>query len=316
MIQALLQKHGLLTSDEVTLTPLSGGVSSDIFLVEDGEKKFVIKQALATLRVADEWHANISRNMYEQRYIRYVGKRFPQWTPKLLASFEQDNLFAMEFLAGDYLDWKKALLRQKCSGSIANTVGEALGAIHHCSWGCEEAEQRFDSVQNFQELRLSPYFESLIPKHPELEQDILSLCQRIRSTKTCLVHGDYSPKNILVSQHDIKIIDCEVAWYEDPVFDLAFMINHLVIKSIHFQNPEFVELAKIFYQAYRNALRAEMLSDIDPEHLCKTISYLMLARVDGKSPVEYLDKTGKDEVRRHALEEIKKEDQRLYELIN
>ena len=58
-----LERLGLTSPGEaVRLSPLSGGVSSDIVKVEAGDRIFVVKRALAKLRVADDWQAPTSRN--------------------------------------------------------------------------------------------------------------------------------------------------------------------------------------------------------------------------------------------------------------
>ena len=51
-------------------------------------------------------------------------------------------------------------------------------------------------------------------------------------TKRALVHGDVSPKNILVGPRGPVFLDAECAWYGDPAFDLAFCLNHLLLKCL------------------------------------------------------------------------------------
>lgn len=187
MIIDLLREHGVVKEDRATATPLTGGVSCEIFLIEDGNNKYVAKRALAKLNVKEEWFANTSRNIYEQRYLKYVGEPFPLWVPDILQSFEEQNLFIMEFFPERFKDWKKALMKQEINPAVAEEIGKALGSIHKFSWGDPAAIKWFDSDQNFHELRISPYFEFMRTRHPELEERIDRLSSKLTSNKHCLV---------------------------------------------------------------------------------------------------------------------------------
>ena len=297
----LLKSKGFELSDNTTLTSLSGGVSCDIGLVQDGSQSYVVKQALAKLKVKQDWFADTNRNMYEQRYLKYLNTILPDYAPKVLASFENENLFVMEYLGDQYCDWKQDLMQEKFDIKAAELIGKALGLIHKHSWLDPIVAQQFDSDENFNQLRLSPYFMTLVDIYPEHSTAILALCKQIQQNKYCLVHGDFSPKNILVKQGDIKIIDCEVAWFGDPAFDIAFMLHHLLIKFFHFKKMDLLALSSAFLQAYQTALGDELFNKIAIEHVVKITSLLMIARIDGKSPVEYLSDADRQIVRTKSL---------------
>lgn len=297
----LLKSKGFELSDNTKITSLSGGVSCDICLIQDGSKSFVVKQALAKLKVKQDWFADTNRNMYEQLYLQYLNKILPEYAPKVIASFEHDNLFVMEYLGDDYNDWKHCLLNKEFDHQSAELIGQALGLIHQKSWHDPLVEKQFDSSKNFKQLRISPYFETLVNIYPEHSQEILTLCEKILQNKHSLIHGDFSPKNILVKKGHIKIIDCEVAWYGDPSFDIAFMLHHLFIKYIHFNDESFLALSETFFNAYKASLGIDLINQISIEHLAKTTLLLMLARIDSKSPVEYLSEKSRSNVRDIAL---------------
>lgn len=184
---------------------------------------------------------------------------------------------------------------------IERTLCHALGLIHQKSWQDAQVAKQFDSGGNFKQLRIEPYFESLVDIYPEISTEILQLCEKIQQNKQCLVHGDFSPKNILVKQGHIKIIDCEVAWYGDPSFDIAFILHHLFIKHLHFKDDALLELSERFFNAYKTALGDELFKQISIAHVAKTTALLMIARIDGKSPVEYLTPETRNKVRQTAL---------------
>lgn len=282
-----LQAAGLI-SGEAVVTALAGGVSCDIWKVESGGRVFAVKRALPKLRVAAEWLADVSRNHYEQEYIRYVAGFLPDCVPRILYSSPDSDFFAMEFLGGEFSDWKQALLAGRASPETARRAGSILGTIHSRSWLDEDLARRFDTVKNFYDLRLSSYLLTTADKHPRVGRTIRDEAERLAGTKLALVHGDYSPKNLMVAPGRLVVLDCEVAWFGDPAFDLAFLLNHLLLKGLY-HAPEaapFHALVSAARAAYREANPAHA-SQVETS-TARLLPMLSLARVDGKSPAEYL----------------------------
>lgn len=292
----LLRKDGVVRTEHTRLTPLTGGVSCEIYLVEDGDDRFVVKRALAKLKVKAEWFADIRRNRHEWEFIRYVSRFLPATVPALRHCSETGNYFAMEYLGDEFRNWKQILLTSLAERPQAvMEAGYLLGQIHRHSAGDAEAQRLFDTTQNFFQLRIEPYLLATGAKHPELRPLFEAEAARLGATRECLVHGDFSPKNILVSRERMVLLDCEVAWYGDPAFDVAFMLNHLFLKGLYHQprnNPRRL-LAKIFWRAYQ-AVRPMPELEV---RVGRLLLMLLLARVDGKSPVEYLDPARQDFVR-------------------
>ena len=301
MVLDILKKHQVVSQEHATATPLTGGVSCEIYLVEDPKNKLVAKRALEKLKVEKDWFADTSRNLFEQRYLKYVGNQFPQYVPKILHSFEEERLFTMEFFPERFKDWKKDLMRGQTSMVVSQKIGDILGAIHKVSWHEPIAEGLFKSDENFHQLRLEPYFESMVSIHPQLAGQITALCSRVATTKHCLVHGDFSPKNILVAGEEIKIVDCEVAWYGDPSFDVAFLLHHLLLKYCHFNSTAYLDLAVAFYTRYRRAIGEERFLVVGEDNVVELTLMMMLARIDGKSPVEYLSAQEKSHIRERVI---------------
>jgi len=103
------------------------------------------------------------------------------------------------------------------------------------------------------------------------------------------VHGDFSPKNILAtSDHSPIVLDFEVAHTGNPVFDLAFVSAHLLCKTIRTQSPTekaaITKTAVNFLSSYREYTRISIAETL-PQH----VALIALARVEGVSPVNYLD---------------------------
>ena len=310
---AQLRSDGLVHSTGACLMPLSGGVSSEIYRVDDGGESFVVKRALPRLKVADEWIADVTRNTYENRYLAYVGRFLPRSVPALRVVQPEGGYFAMEYLGPEYRDWKKLLLEGHFDLTHATVAANTLGSVHRRSRGDPEAATLFDSGRCFYQLRLEPYLLTTGRRHPKLKQEFEAEAKRLENTTECLVHGDYSPKNILISDDRMVILDSEAAWYGDPAFDVAFLLNHLFLKSLfHLRETGVAAMMQSFWQEYSR------VSGIGLEYrVTKLILMLLLARIDGKSPVEYIQDTARKQfVRNFVYAQLSRGTLSLAELSN
>ena len=85
----------------------------------------------------------------------------------------------------------------------------------------------------FHDIRLEPYLVATAGGHPDRADGAAAAGARSRPRPgAALVHGDVSPKNILVGPAGPVFLDAECAWYGDPAFDLAFCLNHLLLKCL------------------------------------------------------------------------------------
>lgn len=288
---------GVIASSEVTPVALTGGVSSDIFMLDDGKRRIVVKRALDKLRVKDDWRADVTRNAHEQAYIDYAAAFLPDAVPRIVHRDPHRGYFAMDYLDG-FTNWKQQLLAGEADEAVARDVGRLLGTIHRHSWDDAAAHRGFDTTTNFHQLRTDPYLLTTGQRHRILRHLFQQEAARLENARLCLVHGDYSPKNILTGENGIVILDCEVAWYGDPAFDTAFLLNHLLLKALHVHAARamMLRLADAAWRGYAEALGERDAGDVDVRtaHL---LPMLMLARVDGKSPVEYLTERARTMVR-------------------
>jgi aminoglycoside phosphotransferase (APT) family kinase protein len=298
-VLGLLRGAGLVSRNETPpFTPLTGGVSSEIWRIGD----ICVKRALPRLRVAQRWEAPVERNRYERLWMEAAAAAAPGAAPRILAADDAAGLFAMQYL--ELPVWKALLREGKAEPRFAAQVGATLGAIHRATAGRAEVAQRFATDAIFHAIRLEPYLVATAEKHPDLSEILSSLVKRTASTKVCLVHGDVSPKNILVGgegpAHFPVFLDAECAWYGDPAFDLAFCLNHLLLKCLWVPRARaaFLECFDALAASYLNSTQFEKVE----QRTASLLPALLLARVDGKSPVEYLTGDGRKVVRNVATE--------------
>ncbi len=284
---------------EIAFSPLKGGVSSDIYLMQKDDKKYVLKQALSQLRVEEEWLADVSRNLAEQDFIHYVSSFASDNVPQIIHADRQNAFFLMPYYGPPYQNWKAMMMDGKKSIQVTRQVAGLLAQIHTQSYHNESLKDRFNHTNLFFELRVEPYILFTGSKYPQWRHVFDAEAHRLLEHSETLMHGDFSPKNILVHENHVLLLDHEVACYGDPAFDVAFMLNHLLLKRLVFSNQEPKDplLPKVFWDQYFQDLDIKQVTALKSRtiHLLKL---LMLARVDGKSPAEYLDHTHKDWIRK------------------
>jgi 5-methylthioribose kinase len=282
---------------------LGGGVSCDVFAVHAGGRAFCVKRALARLRVAAEWRAPVERAATEVAWFRLVAGVDPKLVPHVLAEDRTRHIFAMSYLPPQtHPLWKARLAAGQVDPDFAAQVGAALARIHAATAGRDDIAAEFDARAQFHALRLEPYLLHTAEKHPDVAPRIRELAQGIAHSRLALMHGDVSPKNILSGPRGPVFLDAETACIGDPAFDLAFCLNHLLLKCVW--HPEhsagYLESFARLSQAYLSRVDWEPNHDIEAR-TAALLPALLLARIDGKSPVEYLiEERDKDRVRAAA----------------
>jgi aminoglycoside phosphotransferase (APT) family kinase protein len=290
----------------MAISELAGGVSSDIYRVElPAGVTVCIKRALPKLRVKADWRAPVSRNHWEAEWMRVAGAIVPTSIPRVLGEDRDTGCFAMEYFPPErFPTWKALLAAGAIESSDAARVGNVLGRIHAATADRTDLAARFATDDIFYDIRLEPYLAATARAHPQLASRIDALVETTRSTRRALVHGDFSPKNILRGPEGPVIVDAECAWYGDPAFDLAFVLNHLLLKGAW--RPQwkarYVDAFDALCGAYRPHATWEPVDQLEAR-TAALLPALILARIDGKSPVEYItESTAKDRVRAFASE--------------
>jgi aminoglycoside phosphotransferase (APT) family kinase protein len=291
-----LALHGY-RPEELRVQELTGGVSCQVFLVECPGERFVLKQSLEKLRVEAEWWSARERIFAECAALREVAPLVPSHSvPAVMFEDRENFLFAMTAAPAAALPWKQRLLKGDGDPAVAARVAEILGSLIVHTRGEPRFAAQFGDQTIFDQLRLDPYYRFTATRHPDVRPYINRLLSDSNERRYSLVHGDWSPKNLLVLGGHVTAIDFEVVHYGDPSFDAAFLLNHLFLKTIHTGQPYQALIAR-FWKTLDQYVGERWLEAATLQHL----PALMLARIDGKSPVEYLrDPVVKDRIRRFA----------------
>jgi aminoglycoside phosphotransferase (APT) family kinase protein len=303
LVRALVNMGLVGAHQHVALTPLAGGVSSDVYRVDLWSGAVCVKRALPRLKVAADWRAPVERNHWEVEWLRVAGGIAPGSVPAIYGEDRDAGCFAMAFLPpAGYPVWKTQLGAGEIASATAFAVGDVLGRIHAATANRPDVAQRFPTDAIFHAIRLEPYLVATGRAHPDLAPRLAALVEATRTTKRVLVHGDFSPKNLLVGPAGPVILDAECAWYGDPAFDLAFVLNHLLLKGAWRSawRARYVDAFAALSRAYLAHVRWEAPAACEAR-AAALLPGLMLARIDGKSPVEYLEaEASRAEVRAFA----------------
>ena len=289
-IKTILNNLNLAQNDEtISIKALTGGVSSNIFHITTEQAQYCLKQALPQLKVAKQWLAPVDRVFAEIAWLQTAANIVPKAVPKILGIDQASKSFVMQYLEDDYLNWKVELLAGRVADKVASQLGNILGRIHSQTALNEDIARRFANDETFYAIRLEPYLEEAARQHPELSSRLKSLIKRTQHNPKVLVHGDVSPKNIMLGPSGPVILDAECAWYGDPAFDVAFCLNHFFLKAAHLPEVAIALLqnAQDFLNAYLQEVTWEPVPELE-FRIASLLPGLMLARIDGKSPVEYL----------------------------
>lgn len=302
-LEDFLLAQGLaIAGEHMRWTALAGGVSSDIWRVDLPGRTLCIKRALAKLKVAADWYAPTERNAYEWKWLQFAAGHVPDAVAQPLAHDARAGLFAMAYLDPEqHPVWKMQLLNAQVDVATAAAVARIVATVHNASAYKPSVAQAFPTRENFFALRLEPYLVATGRVHLDLAPQLNALAERTGAAQIALVHGDVSPKNILVGPVSPILLDAECAWYGDPAFDLAFCLNHLLLKCLVHPSlyGQYLLAFDTLAKTYLDAVQWESRQTIEAR-AAALLPALLLARVDGKSPVEYLHSPAQREVVRQV----------------
>ena len=299
-LEDYLRRSGRVSNNErVGVHTLAGGVSNRTVLVElsgsesSRGESWVLKQALDKLRVEVDWFSDPERVHREALGLRWLGELAPEGTitPLIFEDYEH-HLLAMRAVPEPHENWKVMLLEGGLERNHVEQFGRLLACIHrNASDRRDELAEVFEDRSFFESLRLEPYYGYTAGKVPEAANFLSELIEETRAHRETLVHGDYSPKNILIHDDRLILLDHEVIHYGDPTFDLGFSLTHFLSKAHHLPEKRraFVEAAGLYWSVYREEIgHLSWMRDLEERAVRHTLGCL-LARVAGRSLLEYLD---------------------------
>lgn len=287
---------------EIEVAELTGGVSAAVLSarIPSTGDTMVVKQALARLRVKDDWRAKQERTELEAAALRMCGRLTPGRVPALLDNDPAAHVVVMELLPDDAPNWQSEVAAGRTHAEAGAWAGETLGIWHARTAGDSTVAAAFDDFESFEQQRLGPFHETVCERLPEAAADIAPRLRELRQRR-CFVDGDFALKNMLVGPERNWKLDFEVVHYGNPVFDLGFFLSFVVLSAVQWPalRPELRTLADGFLGGYAGAAGERFAGD-DADVTAHT-GCLVLARTDGKSPALFLDPVAREEARAVGL---------------
>jgi 5-methylthioribose kinase len=303
-----LRETGRVSRDQtVSVQALGWGVSNVVMRVDvEGEPSFVLKQAREQLRTRAHWVSRLDRIWNERAAMELLAPCLPEGTiPRVLFADPENYLFAMTCAPDDSVVWKERLLAGDADPEVARRAGSLLGTMHAATRNHPDLQTgRLTDLTVFDQLRIDPFYRTIAAVHPEIAPRIESLIDSSMTNppRGWFVHADFSPKNILVHSRGITLVDFETAHAGDPAYDLGFLLSHLVLKTIRAAPDQaaLVALIPAVSEAYGEKV-AGLADEGFTRRAALHLAACTLARIDGKSPVDYLDAPRREAARRFAI---------------
>jgi 5-methylthioribose kinase len=287
VVTYLIDKGVIAKGEQAEVEVLTGGVSNVVLAITTDDKKLVLKQALAELKVAEKWEADQRRAIVEANAISLFHKLSPDQVPNLVFLDPERFVLILDRVPVGSTVWKSDLLAGVINPDVAGVLGKTLAQWHNFGETDKEARLQFMEDSLFEQLRIDPFYRFVAAKNVQLMPEINKLIDELEGDKTTIVHGDFSPKNIMVGMDgQVYILDFEVTHVGNPVFDLAFLLAHLLCKL--FRTDEALEEKLLIASAERFVSAYAGVREIS-QSLSLHTALIALARVEGKSPVNYLN---------------------------
>ena len=320
LLHYLRRTHRIATDEIPAFTTLAGGVSNrTVLLTRPTGESWVLKQALAKLRVKVDWFSDPRRIEREALGMRRLSEIAPGCIPQMIFLDAEQHLLAMQAVPQPRENWKTMLLAGNVKENHVSQFAQLLGRVHRGGWEQrDQFAQEFDDRDFFESLRVEPYYLYSAQQAPEAAEFLHDLVSDTRATRYTLVHGDYSPKNILVHNNRLILLDHEVIHCGDGAFDLGFSLAHLLSKAHHLRNDreQFAAAAKQYWRIYVDTIGdVPWRADLEPRAVRHTLACL-LARCVGRSPLEYLSESERQKQREAVVQIMQRRCEDMHMLIH
>ncbi|HFK7268720.1 TPA: phosphotransferase family protein [Enterobacter asburiae] len=301
----LMNGTGIELFSSQNVRRLQGGVSSDVWLMDclqgNNLKRYVIKQPLATLRVQKNWSAPLKRAFYENLWLEMASRVSAESVPHVYYFDEKKPLLVTQYIDVTEAEvWQRQLFSGRFDLLFVQQLGEQIAIFHEMTAGSQNYAREFNSADILRATRIEPYIFALIDTFPDMSERLVEIGESVLANRISVIHGDLSPKNILNRDSKPVFLDAECACYADPAFDIAFCINHLLLKFYRLGDARFILMSRLLATSYLQKVNWEDRTGLE-KRIAVLIPVLMLARIDGKSTLHYLNECHKKTIRKKAL---------------
>lgn len=268
---------------------LSGGVSAVTVLISSPRRSFVAKSAREFLAVGEPWRAERSRVIFEGEVLKLLGGHLGRLrTPRFLGALPASSAIAMQAFLPLPRSWKSALLAAEVDQGVVNAAAVSLAMMHAMPIP-DSLPGLADTAGNLRQLRIEPFYLKTAERLAEYQFLLQELAEELERPRVQrLVHGDFTPKNILLTSDGPALVDFETVHVGEPALDLGMLIGHMCMKAVALGQAGggLVSAATSVFPAY--AAAGGVASEITSS---RHTGAVILARLFGLSRVDYLTST-------------------------
>jgi 5-methylthioribose kinase len=296
---AYLRQRGWIGPGDAQVEELGGGVSNLVLRVDTPEKRFVLKQSRPQLRTRDAWYSDLDRIHREMQVMKSLGPLLMGAVPEVLFADRENYVYAMSHAPEAAVSWKAELLAGNIDLAVGWRAGSVLATIHNVSAQAADFRADFSDLTVYDQLRIDPFYRRVQERRPEVAAEVAAVIEQMLTVKEALCHGDYTPKNFLVHEGRFTLVDYETAHFGDPTMDLGLFTAHILLKAARLpaRRHDYHRLIQAFWRGYSEHGTYRDAAELERRGV-QHLGVCLLARIDGTSPVDYLDETKRDNVRR------------------
>jgi len=192
------------------------GVSSDIWRVDLPSGPVCVKRARSRLKVAGVWEAPVERSDAEAAYLREVAPVLLDHVPRVLAHDPTSHVLVLSWLdPATHPVWKDQLLAGRVDPRWWRCWGACWGRCTPPARPIPRSPRASTTRRSSPPCASSPTWGPPPAPIPDLAARLDERRAALERNRRVLVHGDVSPKNVLVGPGGPVLLDAECATFGD-----------------------------------------------------------------------------------------------------
>ena len=245
---------------ELKVSPLSGGLTNENYLVEADGERYVMRLPGSSTELLSIDRAN---EVFNARAAASTGIG-----PKVVEHVPQLNLMVLEFIEGQTMS--AATLQ---SARMARRMAESFKHLHSAPRFLKDFDM-FRLIEEYLRIveehgvRIPPDYRHRLPLVGEIERAV-----RVGSVPTVSCHNDLLCENFIDDGRSLRIVDYELSGNNDPCFDLGNTAQEASLDD---------ELRAVLCEAYFGRIDSQQLARMNLFALMSDVGWTLWGAIQAK----------------------------------
>jgi thiamine kinase-like enzyme len=258
-VEEIVERIRLWKGEEVTVSPLSGGLTNSNYLVETGGVRYVMRIPGPSTELLAVDREN-ERHNAEAAATTGVAPRILEYLPEI-------NVMVVEFIDGETMSAER--LR---SPAMARRIGSSLKRLH--AFDMFRLVEFYLGVCDEHGVTMPGGFRDRMRQVAEVAQ---AFGERPEQTRPC--HNDLLAENYIDDGTQLWILDFEYSGNNDPCFELGDTAQECGFDQ---------ELRSVLCGAYFGEARADLLGRMNLQAVMADVGWTLWAAIQARiSPIDY-----------------------------